>query len=42
MSCEGDKEEQAFWDAVFLLSMSEKIDRGLDAVRATERSRHVR
>lgn len=30
------KEEQAFWDAVFLLSMSEKIKRGLDAVMATE------
>lgn len=32
------KEEQAFWDAVFLMSMSEKIDRGFDAVRASEES----
>jgi hypothetical protein len=30
------KEEQAFWDAVFLMSMSEKTDRGFDAVRASE------
>jgi hypothetical protein len=30
------KEEQAFWDAMFLMSMSEKIDRGFDAVRASE------